>query len=171
AMMRRLLIAGCLLGSLVAPARAQWRERAPVMQDTVRPSVARGFARVGKWATLTGAAGAAVYGYLANRDADSRYEDLETLCLADPERCADRLPDGSFADPTLEQEYQEILDLDSRARFSLTASQIAMAATIVLFIIDLPRGGTGEDIPYRPPRLQVGNAPGNRVTVTYRLSY
>ena len=87
------------------------------------------------------------------------------------EAVSERLPDGSFADPTLEQEYQEILDLDSRARFSLTASQVALAATIVLFIIDLPRGGTGEDIPYHPPRLQVGNAPGNRLTVTYRFPY
>jgi hypothetical protein len=127
-------------------------------QDTGRVAPRHPVIRVGKWVTLAGAAASATYGIVANRDADDRYSGLEQLCQDDPSRCTRRSTNGPFADAALEAEYQDILRLDRRAKYSLAAGQISMAVTVVLFILDLPRGGTGEDIPYKPPRFRTDSS-------------
>jgi hypothetical protein len=137
-------------------------------QDTVTRPVRYPVARFGKWLTLGATTTAATYGVLANRDADERYADLERLCRDQAERCA-RAPNGEFADRDLEREYQAVLRLDDRARLALIASQVTLVATVVLFIVDLPRGGSGEDIPYSPPRLLIGPDAQSRFTIGYRL--
>ena len=136
-------------------------------QDTARVAPRHPVIRVGKWVTLAGAAASATYGIVANRDADERYSDLEQLCQDDPSRCTRRSTNGPFTDAALEAEYQDILRLDRRAKYSLAAGQISMALSVVLFILDLPRGGTGEDIPYKPPRFRTDSAGRFFFTVSF----
>jgi hypothetical protein len=170
--MMRACTIGLVCVVLVAPAlSAQQRMYTPLPQDSVIRSPGSLFVRVGKWVTLAGAAGAAAWGITANHDADRRYEDLERLCQADPDRCRPRTASGAFADTGLEQEYQDILDLDDRAKLALTAAEISVATSVVLFILDLPRHTRGEDIPYHPPRLQVGTDERARLLVSYRLGW
>ncbi|MEX2285204.1 MAG: hypothetical protein WEE89_22145 [Gemmatimonadota bacterium] len=156
-----------LLGvMLIAPAAAQQSARADtVIRPSRHPAI-----RVGKWVTFGLAAGAASYGVLANRDADERYTDLERICEAAPERCGPRNAGGQYTDAALEREYREIVRLDDRAKLSLIAAQAALLSSVVLFVLDLPRNGSGEDIPYKPPRLQVGYDAQARVELRVRLN-
>jgi hypothetical protein len=126
--------------------------------------------RVGKWVSLGAATGAAAYGLVANREADRRYTDLERLCEAAPERCGSRSANGAFTDAALEREYQDIARLDNRAKYSLLGAQAAVITGVVLFILDLPRGHGGEDIPYKPPRLQVGYDEQARLELRFRIN-
>ena len=148
---------------LALPATAQQ------VPDTTVRSARNPLIRVGKWLTLGLAAGAATYGVVANRDADDRYEDLERICEADHGRCGPRDVSGQYTDPALESEYQDIVRLDDRAKLSLIAAQAALLGSVVLFVLDLPRHGGGEDIPYKPPRLQVGLTPDSRLEFRYRI--
>ena len=124
--------------------------------------------RVGKWATAAAAAGAVGAGIVWNREADRRYEDLERLCTDQPARCNPRTADGAFRDGDFEQEYQDIVRLDDRARLALVAGQVAVATSVILFILDLPRDAGARDKPYTPPKLQVLPA-GAGVEVRYRV--
>jgi hypothetical protein len=139
-------------------------------QDTGRVITRHPVIRVGKWVTLGAAAGAAAYGIMANRDADRRYESLERLCETTPARCARRFENGPFIDSALESEYQDILDLDGRAKLALLVGEVSVAASVALFILDLPRRHKGEDIPYKPPRLELNVDPVGRlnIQVNYR---
>ena len=162
-MKARALLAALTMLVLTAPVKAQ-----QVPDTTVRSS-RNALIRVGKWVTFGLAAGAATYGVVANRDADDRYEDLERVCEADPTRCGPRDTSGKYTDAALEREYQDIVRLDDRAKLSLIAAQAALLGSVVLFILDLPRHGGGEDIPYKPPRFQVGVTPDARLELRYRV--
>ncbi len=167
-MKRNALTCALAIALTASPVTAQQRARTAIPQDSVRPS-GHLLVRVSKWVTLAGAASAAAWGITSNRDADRRYENLERLCQADPDRCRARSVGGAFTDAQLEQEYQDILDLDSRAKLALAAAEISVATSVVLFILDLPRNTRGEDIPYHPPRLQVGTDQKSRLLLTYRF--
>jgi hypothetical protein len=156
-----------VLGLASAAPALNAQERAPSARDsTMRPS--NPVVRVSKWITLAGAAGAAAWGINANRDADQRYSDIERVCLTTPERCRSRTSSGAFSDAELEQQYQDVLGLDRRAKTALIAAEVSVATSIVLFIVDLPRNNRGEDIPYHPPRLEIRNS-GSRLQLSYRL--
>jgi hypothetical protein len=162
-------ILGLLLAGVLCLAQAQaqgYRTRA-WPQDTADRSAGHALVRYGKWLSLAATAGATTYGILANRSADRQYADLERICRDSPARCT-RLPGGAFADVELERQYQDVLRLDDRAQWALIAGQAAVVATVALFIIDLPRGGSGRDIPYQPPRLQIGADEQARLVVSYR---
>ncbi len=112
---------------------------------------------ISKWAALAAAGGAAAYGFRVNARADREFAELEGICSRDVQRCLDRNPDGSFADPELEALFQEVVRLDDQARTALILGQVGIAVSLVLFILDLDDRGA-PDIPYVPPRLTV--APG-----------
>jgi hypothetical protein len=168
-MMRVTLVTVLSVALTLTNVEAQQRARANVPQDTAFRSPSRTLVRVSKWLTLGAAAGAAAWGVTSNREADRRYEDLERMCVTDPERCRRRTTGGAFTDAQLEQEYQAILDLDDRAKLALAAAEISVATSVVLFILDLPRNTRGEDIPYHPPRLEFGVDARSRLTLGYRI--
>lgn len=111
--------------------------------------------RIAKWTTFLASGGAAAFGFVQNRRADREYEQLESECLAEPANCS-VLEDGSYANAVLEDRYQRIVDRDRTARTALLAGQIGLAASVIMFIIDLPERETPEDIPYEPRPLRVG---------------
>jgi hypothetical protein len=157
-MKMRLSLAVLMVCCVSAPAFAQ---RAPMRieaaQDTVRE--ARGgwsVIRVAKWSAALASAGAAAYGFMENRAADREYEDIERACEAAPLACATTTEGGTYADPALETRYQSVLQRDDRAQVALLAGQIGLAASVLLFILDLPEGTTPDDIPYEPRPLRLG---------------
>ena len=163
-MIKKLIVAALL--ALPVQAQAQYATE-QFAQDSVRkpPSPA---IRVGKWVTVATAAGAVAGGIAWNREADRRYEDLEQLCVGSPGRCTRRTPAGAFEDTELEQEYQDILRLDDRARVALIGGQLAIAARVALFIQDLPRGSATANQPYTPPKLQL-YPNGDGVELRFRI--
>jgi hypothetical protein len=141
-----------------APASAQ---RAPAhfaaVQDTVR-TVRGGWSpiRVVKWTTALTSAGVVTYGFIQNRDADRAYEEIEIMCEANEVACITKPNSDEYADPALEARYNAILERDDRAQLALLAGQIGLAASVLLFIIDLPKGTGTNDIPYDPSPLRLG---------------
>lgn len=110
--------------------------------------------RISKWTALAATAGAAAYGFSTNRTADADYAKLEELCVANRLNCARRNGEV-FADVDLERRYQGVRTLDGRARTALIGSQIGVAATVVLFVMDLRHNRPARDIPYKPRTLEV----------------
>lgn len=104
----------------------------------------------GKWAALAVSGGTALYGFSLNSQADDLFEQLEAICAIDPASCERRNPDGTFADPELEDLYQQTLGKDRQARTVLIISQVALAAAVVMFIMDLSNRPP-ENVPYDPP--------------------
>ena len=105
---------------------------------------------IAKWGTLALSGVVGAYGFSANNDAEDRYAALEQSCAQDVVRCRDRLSDGRFADADLEQQYQDVVRLDRRARVALIASQVGIATSVVLFILDLREAEAPPNIPYEP---------------------
>jgi hypothetical protein len=112
--------------------------------------------RIVKWTALLASGGAAAYGFAENRVADQDYEKLELECVASPASCAKLGNSDVYADAAMEQRYQKILKRDESARTALLAGQIGIAASVVMFIIDLPKRESPEDIPYEPKPLRIG---------------
>lgn len=111
------------------------------------------FLGLAKWGTLGLSIGASAYGFHVNGQADDQFQEIQAICTSAPERCETRASDGSFADEELEARYQEVLDKDRNARAALILAQVGLAATIVLFVLDLDGGETPPDIPFDPPKL------------------
>lgn len=125
--------------------------------DTLRtriPPKHSAILRVSKWTALAATAGAAAYGFTTNRTADSDYAKLEQLCVANRLNCARRTGEA-FADADLERRYQDVRTLDGRARTALVGSQVGVAATVVLFVMDLRHNRPARDIPYKPRTIDV----------------
>lgn len=110
--------------------------------------------RVAKWSTLALTTGAAAYGFSANRMADADYASLEQSCQDQRLVCA-RRTGAAYADADLERRYQNVLSMDNRARTALIASQVGVAATVVMFVIDLRHNRPPKDIPYKPRALEL----------------
>jgi hypothetical protein len=146
--------------------RRSWPEPPPETQDT-RAEPPRPL-RVAKWSTAVLSLGTAAYGFRAQHRADERYAALERICRSNPERCAPRTPQGAFVDAELERMYQRIVRLDDRARVFLFTTQVSVAASVVLFMLDLRPGERPRNIPYDPAGLQV--VPGrDRIEVGWRV--
>jgi hypothetical protein len=127
------------------------------------------FAGTAKWATLAVSAGAAAYGFSLNSQADEIFARVEESCLENPDRCEGRNPDGSFTDEELESLYQDTLDKDRQARAALLVGQVALAASVVFFIIDLT-DRSPPNVPYDPPvTVEVGPGPDGAFVVGARL--
>ena len=111
--------------------------------------------RVAKWTTALAAAGTAIYGFTENQRADREYERLEQVCVDEPLRCDARLPNGAYTDADLEARYQDVRAIDRRARAALVAGQIGVAASVVMFIIDLRNSSPPANIPYEPRTFEM----------------
>jgi hypothetical protein len=125
--------------------------------------------RIAKWTVAGATAGTALYGFLKNRRADDLYLELEELCSADAERCDDRLPGGAYADPELERRYQDVRAIDRRARTALVVGQVGVAASVVLFILDLRNRDDPENIPYEPQGLTLTPARDGGLSLGWSL--
>lgn len=111
--------------------------------------------RVAKWSTLTIATAAVVYGFTQNRRADREYADIERVCQDIPNRCIRQADSDAFADQALESRYQTVVRRDQRARVALLAGQLGLAASVVLFVLDLPGSSSPPGIPYNPKPLRL----------------
>jgi hypothetical protein len=125
--------------------------------------------RVAKWTTAGLAAGAAVYGVLNNRKADDEFEQLEQVCVDQPDRCDERQPGGAYADADMEAQYQNIRALDRRARTALIAGQVGIAAAVVLFVLDLRHDDGPANIPYDPDLLDIMPARDGGMSLSVHL--
>jgi hypothetical protein len=142
--------------------------RSAVPQDSFsRPSFRP--LRVAKWTSLLGAAGFATYGFVRSGEADDGYSEIEQLCQQDQLRCATRRPDGAYADAALESRYQRVRTLDRQARFGLIAGQVGIAATVVLFLLDMRNDGRPPDIPYVPKGFGFSVDRDNRLELSWSL--
>ena len=152
-----LLVLGLAVGVTPTAAQEPQDPRAPTAAQEPPEPRAPGWSalRVAKWSTTALAAAAAAYGFTMNRRGDARYEELERACLADPFACGLREPDGSYRDAELEARYQEVRRLDGRARDGLLASQVGVAVSVVLFVLDLRNARSPDDILYEPRRVEV----------------
>jgi hypothetical protein len=122
------------------------------------------FLGTAKWASLAVATGAAVYGFSLNSQADGIFEQLDDICLLEPERCELRNPDDSFRDESLESLYQRTLEKDR-----LIVSQVTLAAAVLFFVMDLSNRSP-PNIPYDPPAaLSVGPTPSGGYTLGVRI--
>ena len=139
------------------------------VQDTARRNGGWTTLRVAKWTTAAAATSLAVYGVVNNRQADRRFEELEQLCVAAPLRCDERQPDGSYMDPELENHYQDIRRLDYRARTALLAGQVGIAASVLLFVLDLRNSGGPENIPYEPRTFDAGRSRDGGLSLQFNL--
>jgi hypothetical protein len=158
--MKRVPLLLLLLSLFATPLAAQ-----PALDD---PSPWRPL-RIAKWSTVTLSAAAALYGFSNNRSADDAFEVIEGVCAIEPDRCESRLPDGAYADAALEAEYQHVRSLDRRARGALIGSQIGIAASVVLFILDLRNQRPPDNIPYEPRRLDITPARDGGVRLQLNL--
>jgi hypothetical protein len=157
--MKRILLLGTLLLVTASPLSAQERD-------------AHGWSalRISKWTVAGLSAAAAVYGFTMNREADDLYAQLERDCLADADACRLLGPDGRYLANELETQYQEVLRHDRRARNGLLASQLGVAASVVLFVLDLRNARAPDDILYEPRTLQVGAGRDGGVELRLRLA-
>jgi hypothetical protein len=108
--------------------------------------------RLSKWTSLAATIGTAIYGVSTITGADADYERLELACRQIPLECRSRMSTGRYSDAELERQYQAVLRQDHRARAALLVSQIGVATTVALFILDLRHARAPADIPYDPPR-------------------
>lgn len=161
--MRSHLLRGALAATLFLPAHAIAQAG-----DVPRPQGAS-VITYAKWGALGAAVTAGVIGFGAHRDADDLFDDLEALCEADAARCQVG-PGGTYLDPDLEGRYRDVLDADARARTALIVSQIAVAASIALFLLDLGGDSEPDNVPYDPDQgLGFRNGADGRTEVVYVL--
>ncbi len=111
---------------------------------------------VAKWTAAAGAVAAAVYGYHENRQADTRFDQLDRVCQEQPDRCQGRTASGAYQDADLEARFQEVKRLDHRAALGLVGAEVGVAAAVTLFLFDLHHAaGNPPNIPYHPPRIEL----------------
>ncbi|MGH7466051.1 MAG: hypothetical protein ACREK1_12795 [Longimicrobiales bacterium] len=160
-----LLLCACTF----TPLHAQ--QAAPTLNADTSVEPRRGWSalRVAKWSTATAAAGTTLYGFLNNQRADAEYARLEQVCVDQPIRCETRLPNGAYADAELEAQYQDARAIDRRARTALVAGQIGVAASVVLFILDLRNSDPPANIPYEPRTFDVMPARDGGVSLRLNL--
>ena len=165
--MRFLAIAVCLSVAAPVTARAQYaavplESRATeTAQPASVPDVVDGVRRwagLAKWVSLAGTIGIAGLGFSAHEHADDRFAALEALCASDVARCH-VTDEGTYVDAEAEALFQDVLDKDREARVYLVGSQIALVATVTLFILDLRNGGGPENIPYEPETIRLHVTP------------
>lgn len=140
-------------------ARAQQRADA----ETHRPWVIS-FAEWAKWGTLASAVGLTAVAILRNGDANDIFRGLNRFCAAAPNACF-LGEDGRYVDAGAETLYEETLRLDRQARAWTVAGQLFLAASGVLFLIDLVSDDDGpRNIPFAPLEMfTTGHHTGLRI--------
>ena len=133
--MRRLFLILATILCVGSPAQAQG----------LSPAV-----KYGKWALLAGAIGMNYLAVRAHDRADNVFDIIEAQCADQVERCA-LGPDGSYADPGIEDLYQTTLRHDRQARWWLVGGETALVGSAALFIWELTRPKARPDnIPFEP---------------------
>ena len=135
---RPLLFVALLLAPAIASAQQQ---PAAPPYDSVP-----GIVRHGKWATaalFVAATGLALY---EHRTANGAFDDLRTMCGATVQCSIGQ--DGRYTDPAAEAQYQEVVAGDRAARAWFISGQVALAATTVLFVVELLHTKGSKNIPY-----------------------
>jgi hypothetical protein len=106
--------------------------------------------KYGKWGLLAGSLAMHLAARHAHERADEEFAIIQETCSMDRSRCT-TLPDGSYADPVLEQHYQNSLDYDSKATAWLIGGETALVGAAVGFIWELTRSrGRPKNIPFEP---------------------
>ena len=117
--------------------------------QTRRPWVIS-FAQWAKWGTLASAVGLATVAIFRNDDANDVFRGLNRFCAAAPNACF-LGDDGRYVDASAEVLYNETLRIDRQARAWMVAGQLTLAASGVLFLIDLVTDDDGpRNIPFSP---------------------
>ena len=149
--MRRALLLALAFCALARPALAQ-RVETRFDDEPEGESLA---VEVGKWSAGGLALAAGAYAFSIQNDAQDLLEELELLCDQSPSSC-NVDDDGEYVDPALENRYQDIRQDYRTSRWLLLGAHALAATSVVLFIIDLPRTSTPDNMPYDPPALRVG---------------
>ena len=150
-MSARSLVGALALLALAQPAIAQRVETR--FED--EPEGENVVVEIAKWSAGGLALAAGAWAFTIQHDAEGRLEDLEAFCDATPASCGVD-GDGEYADPALEDTYQDIRGDYRSSRWLLLGAHALAAASVVLFIVDLPRESTPDNVPYDPPALRVG---------------
>ncbi len=135
----------------------------PPDTQTHRPWVIS-FAQWAKWGTLASAVGLAAVAIFRNDDANEVFRGLNRFCAAAPDACF-LGDDGRYVDASAEILYDETLRIDRQARAWMVAGQVVLAASGVLFLVDLVTGDDGpRNIPFAPLEVfTTGHHTGFRV--------
>lgn len=128
-------------------------EPASRQEEPVRPPLRP--LRVAKWSALAATLAAAGYGFSVHDDANEAHGQLEEVCRTEPDRCRDRTSDGAYRDAELERMHRNVARLDDRAALALAGSQLALAGSVVLFILDLRESDSPPNVIYEPSGLRV----------------
>jgi hypothetical protein len=124
--------------------------------------------KYGKWVLVAGSLGMNYLAVRAHNRADDSFDALEARCGAAQERCA-LGPNGTYADPEIENLYQTSLRYDRRARLWLIGGETALAGAAVLFVWELTRPkGRPDNIPFEP---EVRNLRAGGTGLGVRLSF
>ena len=132
---------------LLAAHCAVWgaaRAQAPAAQPLRAPAAVR----FGKWATLGAAVAFTALGAATHDRADRDYDALLAFCR-DHGPCPIG-PDGRYANAGAEALFGRVRDGDRRARAWLLGGEVALAGSVVLFVLDLRRQPGPGNIPYSP---------------------
>lgn len=122
--------------------------------------------KYGKWGLVAASVAMHLIAREAHQRADEAFEVIADACAIDPTRCS-VLPNGRYADPVLEQQFQRSLDYDNKARTWLIGGQTALVGAAVGFIWELTRPkGRPDNIPFEPEVSEQNGATqvGFRVT-------
>ncbi|HEX6559675.1 MAG TPA: hypothetical protein VF021_09440 [Longimicrobiales bacterium] len=153
----RIVGAALLLLGLQTSLRAQRAQPTfDAQRDSSQMRTARAWRplRIAKWSTFAASTAAVVYGFSQNRVADREYASIEQLCKDAPDQCT-RTGTDTYADAALEARYQNVVTRDDHARLALTAGQLGIAASVLLFVLDLHDDAVPKDVPYEPRPLQL----------------
>lgn len=145
----------------VTPVAGQQVDARFASADTARAPRTWSTLRVAKWSTLAVSLGVVTYGFVENRSADREYTAIEKLCEQDASNCERVSETGPYRDAALESRYQSVVARDRHARNALLAGQVGIAASVILFVLDLPASATPQDVPYEPHRIRLGVGGGN----------
>ncbi|HUF12740.1 MAG TPA: hypothetical protein VMN78_06560 [Longimicrobiales bacterium] len=152
------------LGQRIADARFQAADFTSAAADTRENPVVE----IAKWSTGALALTAGAFAFIVQHDAEDQLEELERFCIETPSTCRELTATGAYADPEVEARYQALREDYRNSRLLLIAAHVLAATSVVLFVVDLPRGTTPENVPYEPPALRVGVRPGGVVEAAIR---
>jgi hypothetical protein len=106
--------------------------------------------RYGKWVLAAGAVGMNLLAAQSHNDADDAFERVEDACLENDLRCI-LTPDGTYADPLVEADYQSSLHHDRMARRWLIFGETALVGAAAMFVWEFTRKKHEPDnIPFEP---------------------
>lgn len=126
--------------------------------------------RIAKWSLLAASIGSGAYGLREQREANRTHDRLERICAAEPARCGGTaVPDGEYADPTLDRMHRTAVAREDRAVLTMIASQLGLASSIALFFLDMRESDLPPNDLYEPAAFRIAPRPGGGATVGVRL--